>query len=76
MSNDSTDQSIVNGPENFPWKHPASYEDLQVMFPKSSYLMSQLALAHYNHKEYEEALQLFEQMRSIDPHKLESLDTY
>ncbi|CAD7969652.1 unnamed protein product [Amoebophrya sp. A120] len=49
---------------------------LEERFFESSYLLSQIAITLYNMKEYDASLENFERMRLLDPHKMESLDTY
>ncbi|KAL5471525.1 hypothetical protein EMCRGX_G029648 [Ephydatia muelleri] len=55
----------------------AYYTNLsQVGFGSSSYIHSQLALVHYHTKEFNLAAANFECVRSLDPYKLTTLDTY
>jgi anaphase-promoting complex subunit 8 len=51
-------------------------EALHVLFPRSTYLQGQAALAHYALRNYEAAEQLFEELRRNAPYRLENLDTY
>lgn len=52
------------------------YEHLGEMFPKSTYVLAQTALAQYNMRNFDEAQDLFEKLRSRDPHRLQNMDTY
>ncbi|CAD7934368.1 unnamed protein product [Amoebophrya sp. A25] len=52
------------------------YHHLQTRFPSSTYILAQIGVVEYNRKDYEESLATFHRMRTLDPHKLESLDTY
>ena len=52
------------------------YQSFQALLPHSSYILSQIAVLQYNQKEYEASLQTFAHMRLLDPHKLETLDTF
>lgn len=55
----------------------AYYTNLsQVGFSSSSYIHSQLALVHFHNKEFNQAAANFECVRSLDPFKLTTLDTY
>ncbi|CAK9037576.1 Anaphase-promoting complex subunit 8 (Cell division cycle protein 23 homolog) (CDC23 homolog) (Cyclosome subunit 8), partial [Durusdinium trenchii] len=51
-------------------------EDLGVMFPTSSYVLAQKALAQYNLRNFDEAQDLFEVLTGQDPHRLHNMDTY
>eukprot|EP00051_Salpingoeca_urceolata_P021206 m.328472 g.328472 ORF g.328472 m.328472 type:complete len:450 (-) comp19753_c1_seq4:1418-2767(-) len=52
------------------------YEHLGDLYPGSSYVRAQTALAHYNLREFDEAEEGFRQLRERDPHSLEHVDTY
>jgi len=46
------------------------------MFPDSSYILAQKALAQYNLRNFDEAQDFFEVLTSKDPHRLHNMDTY
>ncbi|PRP73557.1 phosphoenolpyruvate carboxykinase [Planoprotostelium fungivorum] len=52
------------------------YEGLRSQFPNNDYVLSQIATANYNSREFDAAEQLFEQLFDRDPHRLEGLDVY
>lgn len=39
-------------------------------------MLSQMAQAHFNKRDYDQAQALFEELRTLDPHRLEGMDTY
>jgi tetratricopeptide (TPR) repeat protein len=47
--------------------------DLSQMFPDSSYVLAQKALAQYNLRNFDEAQELFEQLTAADPHRLHNM---
>jgi anaphase-promoting complex subunit 8 len=51
-------------------------DDLQEYFPMSTHVLSQVAMAYYNLRKFDEAQQLFEELRALDPYRLEQMDTY
>lgn len=51
-------------------------ESLQSIFPKSSYITSQIALAQYTLRDYDQAQETFELVRHQDPYRLDNIDTY
>ena len=56
-----------------------TYMALLETFPvleRSPYLLAQIALARYNQRDFDEAQQLFERLREVDPHRMELMDTY
>mmetsp|Transcript_16313 Transcript_16313/g.31650 ORF Transcript_16313/g.31650 Transcript_16313/m.31650 type:complete len:616 (-) Transcript_16313:247-2094(-) len=50
--------------------------DLSEMFPRSSYVLAQQALAQYNLRNFDEAQEHFEVLIARDPHRLQNMDTY
>uniref|UniRef100_A0A7S3SU49 Cdc23 domain-containing protein n=1 Tax=Emiliania huxleyi TaxID=2903 RepID=A0A7S3SU49_EMIHU len=52
------------------------YESLLVQWPRSLHVQSQLALARYNLRDFEEAQQRFEELLAEDPYRLDGVDTY
>jgi anaphase-promoting complex subunit 8 len=46
------------------------------MFPLSAFLKTQRALLHYHAKDFDEAEQIFSQLLTSDPHRIDSLDNY
>ncbi|CAH0556433.1 unnamed protein product [Brassicogethes aeneus] len=42
----------------------------------STYLMAQIALGHHNRRELNEAITMFQKILSVDPYRLDNLDTY
>jgi len=51
-------------------------DQLQPVLPNSLPVLTQVALAHYGLREYEEAQAVFERVHAADPHRLDQLDTY
>ncbi|CAM9791084.1 unnamed protein product [Chrysoparadoxa australica] len=51
-------------------------EELQVLFPGSTYLLAQTALAHYSMRNFDEANTSFKELQAKDPLRLELLDTF
>lgn len=49
---------------------------LSQQFPKSTHVLAQQAMAHYNKREFDEAQNLFEDLRELDPYRLENMDSY
>ena len=54
----------------------AQYTALQTSFPKSQYIVSQMALASYNMRDFSEAQSAFETILAQDPYRLDNMDTY
>ena len=54
----------------------AKYTQLQDLFPESHYIVSQMALAHYNMRDFTEAQEAFERILQHDPFRLDNMDTY
>jgi len=54
----------------------AILKDLAGMFPNSSYVLAQKALAQYNLRNFDEAQGFFETLIEKDPHRLTNMDTY
>ena len=52
------------------------YKALLDTFPASSYVLHQIATAHYNLREFDTAQTMFEDLRRRDPHRLEGMDIY
>jgi len=52
------------------------YAKLQDTFPKSQYIVSQMALARYNMRDFTEAQLAFESILKHDPYRLDNMDTY
>jgi anaphase-promoting complex subunit 8 len=52
------------------------YQFLQTAFPGSSYLTAQVATVLYNMRDFDEAAARFEEVRRVDPYRLEGLDSY
>ncbi|KAI8818161.1 uncharacterized protein EV422DRAFT_538928 [Fimicolochytrium jonesii] len=50
--------------------------DLSVVFPNSSYLRLQDALAHYQQGKYRRALDYFEEYRELEPYSVEQIDIH
>ncbi|KAJ8958555.1 hypothetical protein NQ314_006394 [Rhamnusium bicolor] len=42
----------------------------------STYIMSQIALGHHNRRKLDEAISMFKNILSVDPYRLDNLDTY
>lgn len=53
-----------------------TYSHLSGLFPRSTYLVAQTALAHYNLRSFDEAQDLYEALAKADPHRLKGMDTY
>lgn len=53
-----------------------TYESLCQEFPKSDYVISQAALAHYNLRNFDKAQMLYEQLLQEDPNRIEGMDVY
>ncbi|XP_073986828.1 cell division cycle protein 23 [Rhodnius prolixus] len=52
------------------------YTDLQnAGFSQSTYLLAQIANAHHNKREVNEAIQVFKKLRKVDPYRLDNMDT-
>ncbi len=45
-------------------------------FPASSNLLAQTATAHYNARDYDQAQRTFEELREVDPYRLDGMDMY
>ncbi|XP_028402340.1 cell division cycle protein 23 homolog [Dendronephthya gigantea] len=45
-------------------------------FKRSSYIMSQLALAQYNLKDFDAAVELYDEVNKVDPFSVDNMDTY
>lgn len=52
------------------------YERLAGTFPASTYVLAQLATAHYQLREFDEAQARFEELLAADPYRLDHVDTY
>ncbi|KAG5676586.1 hypothetical protein PVAND_006409 [Polypedilum vanderplanki] len=53
------------------------FEELQhAGFEKCIYITSQIAIAYHNKREVDKAIEMFQQILSIDPYRLENLDMY
>ena len=52
------------------------YQALSNRFPRSSFLLSELALCYYNMRDYDTAEQLFEAILVHEPHRLDGMDTF
>ncbi|RUS31263.1 putative cell division cycle [Jimgerdemannia flammicorona] len=50
--------------------------DLSLIFPNSSYIKSQRAMACYNLRDFDEAEVIFDELRESDPYRLEHMDIY
>ncbi|CAO3613242.1 unnamed protein product [Cunninghamella echinulata] len=57
-----------------------TFEDFMIpligLFPESTYIIAQLALAYYSNAEYETSQHFFEQIRKKNPYRLEQMDVY
>ncbi|ETV65360.1 hypothetical protein, variant [Aphanomyces astaci] len=51
-------------------------EQIQPTFPTSSYIVSQLARAHYELRDFDGAHRLFEQLSTSDPYRMDLMDLY
>eukprot|EP00056_Hartaetosiga_gracilis_P017736 m.8292 g.8292 ORF g.8292 m.8292 type:complete len:713 (-) comp6067_c0_seq2:216-2354(-) len=52
------------------------FETLHSSYPSSSWLAASCALAHYNVRDYETAGNVFTQLRTMEPFRLENVDAY
>jgi len=52
------------------------YENLATVFPHSSYVLAQTAMANYNLREYDTAEAIFEKLEKKEPYRLDNMDTY
>eukprot|EP00039_Didymoeca_costata_P020384 m.341070 g.341070 ORF g.341070 m.341070 type:complete len:561 (+) comp19779_c0_seq1:215-1897(+) len=52
------------------------YTELAEAYPTSNYLVGQVAVARYNRREFDDAEDLFHQLRKNDPYRLDNVDTY
>ncbi|KAJ5323384.1 Anaphase-promoting complex subunit 8 [Penicillium atrosanguineum] len=50
--------------------------ELESLFPTSAFLQTQRALLYYHNKEFDEASQIFTQILTTSPHRLDSLDHF
>ena len=64
--NDTTDQLTSN----------SIITTLAGTFPNSTYLLQQSAVAYYYQRNFELSQQLFDQLREIDPYRIDCLDIY
>jgi anaphase-promoting complex subunit 8 len=53
-----------------------SLHELLQIFPTSTFLSTSLALLHYHSKDFEAAAQIFQQILTAHPHRLDALDHY
>ena len=53
-----------------------SLHELLQVFPTSTFLLTALALLHYHSKDFEAAAQIFQQILTSHPHRLDALDHY
>jgi anaphase-promoting complex subunit 8 len=53
-----------------------SLQSLLQIFPKSTFLQTELALLHYHSKEFDSAATLFQEILTSHPHRLDALDHY
>eukprot|EP00471_Norrisiella_sphaerica_P006455 CAMPEP_0184490262 /NCGR_PEP_ID=MMETSP0113_2-20130426/17422_1 /TAXON_ID=91329 /ORGANISM="Norrisiella sphaerica, Strain BC52" /LENGTH=620 /DNA_ID=CAMNT_0026874053 /DNA_START=87 /DNA_END=1949 /DNA_ORIENTATION=+ len=51
-------------------------EQLSDYFPNSAHIAAQLAMAHYNLREFDDAQRLFQVLHENDPCRLETMDVY
>jgi len=64
------------------WELHASAESLAICdqlltaFPGSAHVQAQMALAHYDERDFDRAQALFEGLRRADPQRLDHMDTY
>jgi anaphase-promoting complex subunit 8 len=49
---------------------------MEAKFPQSTFVLAQQAMCHYNARQFDEAEELFEELREIDPYRLDHMDTY
>lgn len=54
----------------------ARYTKIRVTFPNNAYIMQQIATAHYNLREFDQAQEIFEELYRRDPDRLEGMDIY
>ncbi|MCO5606730.1 hypothetical protein L7F22_060920 [Adiantum nelumboides] len=54
----------------------ACYRSLHAVFQNSDYILCQIATAHYNLREFDNAERLFEELLQTDPYRMEGSDTY
>lgn len=53
------------------------FEEIQQCgFDKSVYITSMIAVAYHNKRDVDRAIQMFQQIQSVDPYRLENLDMY
>ncbi|KAI4584660.1 hypothetical protein MJG53_020703 [Ovis ammon polii x Ovis aries] len=53
------------------------YQNLiDVGFSKSSYIVSQIAVAYHNIRDIDKALSIFNELRKQDPYRIENMDTF
>ena len=52
------------------------YQELRGYLPSSTFIVSKIALCHYDLRDFEKSEQIFKQVREMDPTRLEGLDTY
>lgn len=53
-----------------------SLHEILQLFPTSTFLSTSLALLHYHSKDFEAAAQIFQQILTANPHRLDALDHY
>ena len=51
-------------------------EELEGLFPNSSYLQAHLAIIYYNMRDFDTAQDYFELVRDLDPFRLDDMDVY
>ncbi|KAH0506119.1 Cell division cycle protein 23-like protein [Microtus ochrogaster] len=49
---------------------------IDVGFSKSSYIVSQIAVAYHNIRDIDKALSIFNELRKQDPYRIENMDTF
>ena len=54
----------------------AKIDELMTLFPASAYLLAQRGLCYYNHRQYEEAEQVFRMLHLHDPESVDYMDVY
>ena len=54
----------------------ACLQSLLQIFPDSTFLQTQLAMLHYHSKDFDSAAQLFQEILTSHPHRLDALDHY
>ena len=53
------------------------YEDMKTLFgTKCPYIMTQMAIAQQNSRDFEGAIETFKEVRKLDPFRLDSIDIY